>query len=96
MSQVCAHLSADEYERRKRIWESIKTLSKSEQEELYRILRRANAEYTENTNGIFFDVGKLAQEVFEQIVKFLEFCAQNRVNFEQRDKEIEILRQTGV
>lgn len=96
MSQVCAHLSTEEYERRKRIWENIKYLNKSEQEELFRILKRANAEFTENTNGIFFDVGKLEQPLFENIVKFLEFCAQNRVNFEQRDKEMETLRQTGV
>ena len=78
------------------MWESIKTLTKSEQEELFRILKRANAEFTENTNGIFFDLSKLDQVVFETIVKFLEFCAQNRVNFEQRDKEIEILRLVGV
>jgi hypothetical protein len=96
MSQTCAHLSSEEYERRRRIWESIKTLTKSEQEELFRILKRANAEFTENTNGIFFDLSKLEQGVFETIVTFLEFCAQNRVNFEQRDKEIENLRLVGV
>ncbi len=96
MSQTCNHLTSEEYERRKRVWETVKTLSKSEQEELFRILKRANAEFTENTNGIFFDIGKLEQVVFEQIVKFLEFCAQNRVNFEKRDKEMETLRSAGV
>jgi hypothetical protein len=96
MSQTCNHLTSEEYERRKRVWESVKTLIKSEQEELFRIIKRANAEFTENTNGIFFDIGKLEQSVFDQIVKFLEFCAQNRVNFEQRDKEIENLRLAGV
>lgn len=96
MSQSCTNLSSEEYERRKRVWESVKTLTKSEQEELFRILKRANAEVTENTNGIFFDLTKLEQPVFETIVKFLEFCAQNRVNFELRDKEIETLRLVGV
>jgi len=96
MSQTCNHLSSEEYERRRRVWESVKTLNKSEQEQLFRILKRANAEFTENTNGIFFDFGKLEQAVFEEIVKFLEFCAENRVNFEKRDKEIETLRLVGV
>jgi hypothetical protein len=96
MSQTCVQLSSEEYERRKRVWESVKTLTKSEQEELFRIIKRANAEFTENTNGIFFDLSKLDQPVFETIVKFLEFCAQNRVNFEKRDKEIETLRLVGV
>ena len=90
------HLSAEEYERRRKVWEAVKNLVKSEQEELFRILKRGNVEFTENTNGIFFDIGKLEQSIFETIVKFLEFCVQNRINFAERDKEMETLRQTGV
>jgi len=88
-----ASLSQDEYDRRRKLWEAIKILIKSEQEELYRILKRNEVEVTENTNGIFFDVGKLSQAVVAEIEKFLQFCQQNRVNFEQRDKEMENLRQ---
>jgi len=88
-----ANLSQDEYDRRRKLWEAIKILIKSEQEELYRILKRNEVEVTENTNGIFFDVGKLSQAVVAEIEKFLQFCQQNRVNFEQRDKEMENLRQ---
>jgi hypothetical protein len=90
------HLSTEEYERRRKVWEAVKNLVKSEQEELFRILKRGNVEFTENTNGIFFDIGKLEQSIFETIVKFLEFCFQNRINFAERDKEMETLRQTGV
>jgi hypothetical protein len=85
-------LSSAEYDRRRKIWEIIKTLTKSEQEELYRILKRGNVETTENTNGIFFDVGKLPQPLIEQISKFLEFCSQNRRNFEERDVVLATLR----
>jgi len=88
-----ANLSQDEYDRRRKLWEAIKILIKSEQEELFRILKRNEVEVTENTNGIFFDVGKLSQAVVAEIEKFLQFCQQNRVNFEQRDKEMENLRQ---
>jgi hypothetical protein len=93
MSETVTQMPPDEYDRRKKVWEAIKTLVKSEQEELYRILKRANIETTENTNGIFFDVGKLPVEVFETILKFMEFCTQNRANFEERDKEMATLRQ---
>jgi hypothetical protein len=85
-------LQNEEYDRRRKIWETIKTLVKSEQEELYRILKRGNFEVTENTNGVFFDLSKLPQPLFEQIVKFIEFCTQNRVRFEERDKEMDSLR----
>ena len=81
-----------EYEKRKRVWESIKSLMKSEQEELFRILLRNKVEFTENTNGIFFDVGKVEMPVLEQIQKFLSFCQQNRMDFEQRDQTMEDLR----
>jgi hypothetical protein len=85
-------LQTEEYERRRKVWETIKTLVKSEQEELYRILKRGNFEVTENTNGVFFDLSKLPQSLFEQIIKFIEFCSQNRLRFEERDKEMDSLR----
>jgi hypothetical protein len=88
--------SQEEYEQRKKVWETIKTLMKSEQEELFRILLRNKIEYTENTNGIFFDVGKLETPVLDQIRKFLSFCQQNRMDFEKRDQAMEDLRKETV
>lgn len=87
------NLSSEEYERRKKVWETIKSLNKSEQEELFRIIKNHGVEYSENTNGIFFDVGKLDNQILEKISKFIEFCQQNRVNFDERDKTLESLRQ---
>lgn len=86
----------EDYEQRKKIWEAIKTLMKSEQEELFRILLRNKVEYTENTNGIFFDVGKLDSKVLDEIYKFLNFCQQNRMDFEKRDQTMEDLRKETV
>jgi hypothetical protein len=87
------NLSSEEYEKRKKVWETVKFLNKSEQEELFRIIKQAGVEYSENTNGIFFDIGKLEQSVLETISQFIEFCQQNRVNFDERDKALETLRQ---
>jgi hypothetical protein len=87
------NLSTEEYERRKKVWDNIKNLVKSEQEELFRIIKQSGVEYSENTNGIFFDVAKLEQPIFEKICKFLDFCQQNRVNFDERDKALENFRQ---
>lgn len=89
-------LSNEEYDQRKRIWEAIKGLVKSEQEEIFRILLRNKVEFTENTNGVFFDVGRIDKQVLEQIEKFLSFCTKNRVDFEQRDKDMESLRKETV
>jgi hypothetical protein len=76
-----------EYEKKKQFLEDLKILNKTEQEEVYRILKITNALFSENSNGIFFDVSKLTNEVFDQIDKFLDFCKNNRKNFEYREQE---------
>jgi hypothetical protein len=87
MSASAAALSGKEYDDRKLFLEELKTLARSEQEEIYRILYRANAEYSENSNGVFFDVCKLPADIFQQMQKFMEFCKKNRNDFAMREEE---------
>ena len=75
-----------DYERRKQFLKELETLSRPEQEELYRILRREGAEVSENSNGIFFDVATLPAPIFEALWKFLQFCKSNTKDLEQRNK----------
>ena len=77
---------ADDYDRRKEFCKDIESLSRSEIEELYRILRREGGEYSENSNGIFFDVAALPVNVFEALWKFIEFCKTNAKTLEERSK----------
>ena len=79
---------ADTYEQRKEFCKEIKTLSRPELEELYRILRREGGEFSENSNGIFFDVASLPAPVFESLWKFLEFCKSNAKDLEERSKQL--------
>ena len=78
----------DDYERRKELSKDINTLSRPELEELYRILRREGGEFSENSNGIFFDVLSLPVNVFEAIWKFINFCKSNAKSLEERSKVI--------
>lgn len=87
MSASAATLSPTEYEERKRFLEELKMLVKGEQEELYRILRTSRAEFSENSNGVFFDVCKLPAETFLQMTKFMEFCRKNREDFAAREED---------
>jgi hypothetical protein len=88
-----ASLTNDEYEKRKRFCKEMEMLSRSELEELYRILRRENGEFSENSNGIFFDVGTLPASVFEALCKFVEFCKSNAKDLEERNK---IINEMGI
>ena len=76
-----------DYELRKQVLEDLKILNKSEKEEIFRILKVSNSLFSENSNGIFFDMSKLEKDVFSQNIKFLEFCKKNRKNFESREEE---------
>lgn len=77
----------DNYDKRKDLLDIIKVLTKTEQEEIFRILKRTNSYYTENSNGIFFDVSKLNEQTLEQMLQFIEFCNKNRQDFQHREEE---------
>jgi hypothetical protein len=81
-------LTNDEYEKRKLFCKEIEQLSRPELEELYRILRKENGEFSENSNGIFFDVSSLPASVFDALWKFVEFCKSNAKDLEERTKMI--------
>lgn len=74
------------------MFEDIKYLAKPEQEELFRILRRMKEPYTENSNGIFFDLTLISEPTFEQVKEYLHFCLRTRQEHEQRLKELETIR----
>lgn len=92
MSQSAVTLSTQEYEERKRVFAELKKLVKSEQEQVFLILKRYKVDYSENSNGVFFDVCRVPSEPFEEIQKFLVFCQANRKDFEERDREMESSR----
>ena len=87
MSAAAAVLSNEQYEERKLFLDSLKQLVKSEQEEVFRILKTTKCEFSENSNGVFFDVCKIPADVFESMKKFMEFCRKNRAEFALREEE---------
>ena len=80
-----------EFETRKRLHEEIKKFNRTEQEELFRILKRENEEVSENRNGIFFDLTVIKESTLLKIKEWIVFCKKNTTDFEEREKEIELL-----
>ena len=76
------------YEERKTLFEHLKILVKSEYEEIFRILKKYNESYTENSNGIFFDINLLKEETFGQLKEYMQFCLENRRLEEGRSKQL--------
>lgn len=81
-------------EERKQLFENMKLLVKPEQEEIYRIIRKMKETYSENSNGIFFDLSTISESTFEQIQEYLNFCLKTRQEHEVRLKELDDIRKT--
>lgn len=85
-------LTKDEYETRKRFLSDLKTLVKSEKEQIFRIVKTAGAAYSENSNGIFFDVVALNAATFKKLADFVTFCKEKAKEQEARVQEMNTLR----
>ena len=81
----------NDFENRKRLHEEIKKFNRTEQEELFRILKRENEEVSENRNGIFFDLTVIKESTLNKIKEWIAFCKKNTTEFEEREKEMELL-----
>jgi len=79
-------LSLEEYNRRKQFLQEISSLTTAELIEIVRILRQHKFAYSENTNGVFFNVAAVPQELFEDLHTFIQFTKTNRSSIEDRNK----------
>jgi hypothetical protein len=89
MSGAVLNLTNEEYDERKKCLDELKKLVKAEQEQVFLILKRYRVEYSENSNGVFFDLSRVTKEAFTAIQSFLNFCQVNRNDFEARDRDME-------
>ena len=80
-------LSNEEYDERKLFLEDMRRLVKSEQEALFRILRKEKADFSENSNGIFFDISKLTKDTFSKLKDYMIFVKKNRSDLENREEQ---------
>ena len=76
------------YEKRRILFEHLKILVKAEYEEVFRILKRNKEDWTENSNGIFFDMTAIKEKTMEQLSEYMTFCLENRKADERRASQL--------
>jgi len=84
---MTSHLTNEEYETRRRFLEDLKALSKTEHEHIFTIIKTDMSDYTENSNGVFFDISKLSSDTFAKLEAYMEFCKTIRKEQFERDEE---------
>jgi len=81
----------------KEIQSKIQDMDDNNQKAVLRIIQEDNIMYTENTNGVFFDIMTLQKDTLEKIMKLIEFCDNCNEYLSQREKEqIDIRRNIEV
>lgn len=79
-------MDTKEYERRRGFLDAFKKLHNSEYIDIVKILRQESVDFSENSNGIFFDVSTLSQPTFNVLEKYIDFVHNNRKDLAEREK----------
>lgn len=69
-----ATLTNEEYEARRRFLDELKSLSKLQHQRMFELVKQQGIEYSENSNGVFFDISKLSKEAFTALQTYIEYC----------------------
>lgn len=80
---------ATKYEQRKSFFDNINLLVKSEQIDIFKILKNSGDSFTENSNGIFFDVMALSDETFNKMESFMKFVLATRQEDQERANKLQ-------
>ena len=65
---------------KKQLIKDISKLKKIEHIEIFKIFKKDNIKYTENSNGIFINISKIPDETLNKVKKFLSFYNKNNKN----------------
>lgn len=85
MSLIPPVLAPEEYERRKVFLDGLKGLTRAEHIEIVHILQKYEASFSENQNGVFFNVASLSQPAFDALELFIRFTQSNRRDLVDRE-----------
>lgn len=88
MSQVGAKTYSNRA--RKQLMEKIRDLACMEHAEIFKIVRECmpDCTFTQNTNGMFFNMSSFTDEVMQRLEAFVNFCCDNKKNLDDYDKRL--------
>lgn len=73
---------------RKDILHKITKLTKTEHNEIFKILHDYNINFTQNNNGLFFNLSEIDNSVIEKIDHLVNFFILNKKELDEHDKKI--------
>jgi len=76
-------------ESRKKLRNTIEALTSVQQEEIFKIFKKYDCEYTENVNGVFINLTNIPYKVIRKINNTLKYFKDSEKNLTKDDKNRE-------
>lgn len=73
---------------RKNVLDKINSLSATEHEEILKIVKKHNVSFSQNKNGVFFNLSVLQHDIVLEIDQFVNYCLSNKKELDEYDKII--------
>lgn len=73
---------------KKQLLEKVNRLSFTEHDEIFRILKSHKVSYTQNKNGVFFNLSSVDTPIILKIEDFVDYCIKNKKELDEYDKRI--------
>ena len=70
------------YNDKEKIIIKLELLNTCQHDEIFKIIKKNDINYTKNMNGVFIDFEKIPDKVINEIVNFLDFCKENNIFFQ--------------
>ena len=70
------------------LMQKVQELGTTEHEEIFKILKTRDVEYSINNNGVFVNLSNISDDVFHMLNNFVTFCLDNKANLDEYDKAI--------
>ena len=80
-----------DFDRCKRLVKAVESLSKTEIEELFKIIHKKNTNYTRNNNGIFINLAWVSDEILDELEHYVQFCNSSHIELKKYESICDVL-----
>ena len=80
-----------EYDRCKRLVKAVESLSKTEIEELFKIIHKKTSNYTRNNNGIFINLAWVPDDIIVELENYVQFCTTSHIELKKYESICDVL-----
>ena len=79
------------HERCKRLVKAVENLSKTEIEELFKMIHKKTTNYTRNNNGVFINLAWVPDDIIEEMENYVNFCTSSHIELKKYESICDVL-----